>query len=268
MVIRRLKSISKPLLYSIVAHIILFIFLSNNTTNIPYKKTLSKDIPIKSYLYYRAPITNTKSKPERQKKNTAQLAASAEIIKEAQQHKTSKPIKNQATSQSESQPMVQSIPQPIPKITTLNQVSKTKKITDRHIESLKGYQPAEPQYNELSPKEHLAQLRTSMNKQALKASTYSSKENQNLTIFNPSPKLVPKSVNKASTAEIIKKNTTQYSNELAIIKHDNGTCTIKQDLSQVGMEGITSTQHFKCGESKFDQSFRLHMKNVRERMDY
>ena len=117
---------------------------------------------------------------------------------------------------------------------------------------------------------HLAELRASIVEQDTIAHKYSSqnpsKNNPNLSVFNPEPTLVPKSKNSESLDERIEKNTTRYSDDIEIIKHDNGTCSIKQDLSSVGMEGVTALQYFACGQTKIEKAFSAHMKAFQQKL--
>lgn len=245
MVLRIVNNIAKPLLYSLLIHIILFIILLNNQDIKKHQQDLSEHTPIKSYLYYRAA------------ENEPKLTLEPLLDLEVKSTKSTITQSTNLTQNAQMETVVQDKPILSPKLAN-----------PPHPKNLSAYPNEKNQPKLLSPQEHLNQLRSSMNNKILKAPHYSRKDNQNLTVFNPSPKLVGKSVKKATIDEIVEKTTTQYSNEIAIIKHDNGTCTIKQDLSSVGMEGITSNQYFKCGESKADKHFRLHMKKVKERMDY
>ena len=53
-------------------------------------------------------------------------------------------------------------------------------------------------------------------------------------------------------------NTTIY-------KDENGICTQVTDLTSVGLMGMTSLDTYKCGESKMEKAFRLHMKALFEK---
>lgn len=87
------------------------------------------------------------------------------------------------------------------------------------------------------------------------------------SIFNPSPALVTKSTTRSSEQieQERKQQITSYSNNMTIKKDDEGNCTMKQDLSYVGMEGV-ATLSFKCaGKTKFERNFSQHMKSVMDR---
>lgn len=102
----------------------------------------------------------------------------------------------------------------------------------------------------------------------MQAPKYLNKQNTKQSVFNPTPPLVPKYTKQLTTEEKIENQTTSYSNDIAIIKDDDGNCSIKQDLTNVGIAGVTAIQYFKCGESKFDKHFRQHMKAVTDKIKY
>ena len=58
--------------------------------------------------------------------------------------------------------------------------------------------------------------------------------------------------------------TTHYGNT-TIYKDENGMCTQITDLSNLGAGEMTSMHSFKCGESKMEKTFRLHMKALFEK---
>jgi|GEM_PF-1821370 len=87
------------------------------------------------------------------------------------------------------------------------------------------------------------------------------------SIFNPSPQLVPKS----TTLDAIdiehrkKQQITNYSHDISIQKGDDGNCSVIQDLTSVGIEGVSAIQHFKCGKTKQEKYFSEHMKATMKR---
>ena len=76
---------------------------------------------------------------------------------------------------------------------------------------------------------------------------------------------VPHSQYKLTPEQERESKTTRMSDDISITKYDNGICTIerKQFLGSP-IEGSISA--FACGESKFDKSFREHMKKVQEKI--
>ena len=80
------------------------------------------------------------------------------------------------------------------------------------------------------------------------------------------PTLVPHSTVTQSNDEKKKQATLSMSADKSIIKGDDGNCSLVEDLSVVGMEGVTAVSGFSCGETKFDKSFREHMNKVRTKL--
>lgn len=65
--------------------------------------------------------------------------------------------------------------------------------------------------------------------------------------------------------EVHEKNTLKMSDNISITKHDNGTCIIEREQF-LGSPVEGSTSAFACGESKFDKSFREHMRKVQNKI--
>jgi len=61
------------------------------------------------------------------------------------------------------------------------------------------------------------------------------------------------------------RKATRMSDDISITKYDNGICTIeRKQMLGSPIEGSSSA--FACGESKFDKSFREHIKKVQEKL--
>lgn len=86
------------------------------------------------------------------------------------------------------------------------------------------------------------------------------------SVMHGTPAAAPKSVVPLSREQKHNKATQKLDGSLAITKGDNGHCTIEEDLSKVGIEGVKAYSSFNCGESKFDKSFRLHMEKIRKKI--
>ncbi|XQW85646.1 hypothetical protein ACOYR1_02615 [Thalassotalea piscium] len=86
------------------------------------------------------------------------------------------------------------------------------------------------------------------------------------SLLHGTPSLVPHSTRPMSIDQKKKQATLSMSADKSIVKGDDGNCSLVEDLSVVGMEGITAVSHFSCGESKFDRSFREHMDKVRKKL--
>lgn len=80
------------------------------------------------------------------------------------------------------------------------------------------------------------------------------------SVMDGEPFPVPKTI-VPLTVDQQKKLNTSSSHVGSITKNDNGTCTIYRE-QMLGSPVHATTAHFACGESKFDKSFREHMKKV------
>lgn len=85
------------------------------------------------------------------------------------------------------------------------------------------------------------------------------------SIMHAQQATVPHSKATLSPEQVRRKNTVKMSNDIAITKHDNGTCTIERSQF-LGSPVEGSSSVFACGESKFDKNFRQHMKKVQKKL--
>lgn len=210
-----------------IFHIALILLIGLSSTNIPIQKVPSKK-PIKSYLY---------RKPE--------------VSPELTITETVPPIKTELEEQ------------PIEPETTTTPENKTTNKPERTENKNTPEQALVPEKintpkRVLSAQEHLEQLKQSVTSAPQYQPQYRY-NNRQPSIFNQNLPAVPK-YTKPKDADAIKKaNTQNLTGDLSITKNDNGTCTITEDLTSIGMEGIKATQYFLCGESKQDKNFREHM---------
>ena len=114
------------------------------------------------------------------------------------------------------------------------------------------------------------QLQRLRNKLNQNSSTSTHNPNQNYqpaSIFNNNNiKSVPHSSPVKDEEQERAKNTKDMGAGIAITKLDDGTCSVTQDMTAYGLSEGSSTQYFSCGESKFDKSFREHMKKVKAKL--
>lgn len=113
------------------------------------------------------------------------------------------------------------------------------------------------------------QLQRLRNKLNQNSSTSTHNPNQNYqpaSIFNNNIKSVPHSSPVKDEEQERAKNTKDMGAGIAITKLDDGTCSVTQDMTAYGLSEGSSTQYFSCGESKFDKSFREHMKKVKAKL--
>ncbi|MGJ8692430.1 MAG: hypothetical protein ACSHW0_08110 [Thalassotalea sp.] len=211
--------------------------------------------PIKSYLYVAKPPSlkniNQNNKPDKLIPTPEKV--NFEQLKPVNQHISVLPhgYKNQNPSDSD---------QPNNINTSTDALLTEKDMTEDLVSASKI----------LSPWQHLAQLQAEIKQQGYQQHYQDKRQNKNSvqSVFNPSPTLVPHSTKNVSNDEVLTANTTAYSIDMAIVKNNDGSCSIKQDLSNVGIEGITTVQYFKCGESDFDKAFRIHMKKNSKKANY
>lgn len=76
---------------------------------------------------------------------------------------------------------------------------------------------------------------------------------------------VPHSSQQLTWEQAHEQNTLKMSGDISITKNDNGTCIIEREQF-LGSPVEGSTSVFSCGESKFDKSFREHMRKVQNKI--
>jgi len=111
----------------------------------------------------------------------------------------------------------------------------------------------------------LDSLRDSINKKIIEQGVSEYQQFRSPSVMHADQIPVPHSTLQLTPEQEREKKTTKMSDDISITKYDNGLCTIerKQFLGSP-VEGSTSA--FACGESKFDKSFRDHMKKVRDKI--
>lgn len=223
-------------LLSIVIHLVLLLVLFSLPYKAPQISTAKKKTALKSYLYHKPKPISIK-----------QVA----IIKENKQ-KTNKPKLKEQT--------INKKPSLIKKIATATKVEKKQqKFSKTQVTSAKTVK-------KIDAIEQLANFKSQLNRQILQEEFSKYKRPQNLSAMGVLPKPVPHV--KIIEDDIIKKekSTTNYASDIAIIKLDDGRCILKQDLSTVGMVGITAVSGFNCGRTKMEKAFSAHMDKVLYKM--
>jgi hypothetical protein len=114
--------------------------------------------------------------------------------------------------------------------------------------------------------EQLSKLRNNINKQAVQKGLQQYQQHRSVSAMHGTPVPVQHSRTQPTDEEKKQAATTQFSDNVAIRKGDDGLCFVERDLSNVGMEGVKSVSAFACGSSKFDKSFRAHMKKINEKL--
>lgn len=140
-----------------------------------------------------------------------------------------------------------------------------KKATNLPIAVVKNPEPS-PSPKKLDSFTKLQRLRSKLNRSSIAPIDNPYQRYQSPSVFNTQSKTVPHSVPLKDEEKERQKNTKNMGAGIAITKNDDGTCSITQDMSLYGLSEGSSTQYFNCGESKFDKSFREHMKKVKTKL--
>lgn len=141
--------------------------------------------------------------------------------------------------------------------------SKANEDNKASLSSLKPEKNSAPA--NFSSYKQLEKLRNSINKQMLEKTPSAYQQYRTPSVMHTDQNTVPHSTIQLTLEQERENKTIKMSDDISITKYDNGVCTIerKQFLGSP-VEGSTSA--FSCGESKFDKSFREHMKKVRDKI--
>ena len=110
----------------------------------------------------------------------------------------------------------------------------------------------------------LNNLRDTINKQAMEKTITELQQFRSPSLMHGEQIPVPHSNVQLTPEQEREKNTTKMSDSISITKYDNGLCIIEREQF-LGSPVEGSISAFSCGESKFDQNFRAHMKKVRDK---
>ena len=251
------KETYSAVIFSLVIHgLILFVLLITQSTEQKAIKPAKQNTAIKSFIYYApnlamveqstieaTPLTTIIKAPASKKKEQTKHQAKVEVKPENKPRvilppldqnaiDVSKVIKSPKNSIKTSQPK----PLPIP--------------TDRKLDSFT----------------QLQRLRSKLNQRAAAKIDSPYQRYQAPSIFNSDIKSVPHSVPLKDEEQEREKNTKNIGAGIAITKGDDGRCSVTQDMSAYGLSEGSSTQYFSCGETKFNSSFREHMKKVKNKL--
>ena len=266
-----IKKVKKnyALLLSFIIHLGLILALyfaqsHHNNLSINQKKAQKNKTPkaIKSFLYTPPPKAKVEPSPKAKKKalivkNKADQANTNNNLNAVISH-SDKKLQN-ITEKPKKQFPQKNKPENNPQNKPQNKKKReSDTINSTHDEPLK--KPKVDRYAQLQ------KLRSALNNSAKRPQRQYSQHNQAPSIFNPTPKTVPNSTSVFDQEQPEQTNTINVGGSIAITKGDDGICSIKEDLTVYGVEDATSTQYFACGESKFDKSFRLHMKKVIQKL--
>lgn len=244
--------------------IVLLMVLTQSTEEAKFKKT-EKKIAIQSFIYHAPKVEtpSTKVVPEqpvqdplvealsRQKTPATPIVKEIELSDIKKMDKAAKPIAivNSALDKNKS------LSSPLPPALPQKKLSKPLP---------KG--PPELPKNKLDSFTQLQRLRSKLNRGSNSFNENPYQRHQPPSAFNTQPETVPHSVPLKDKEKEREKNTKNMGAGIAITKGEDGRCSIKQDLGVYGLSEGSSIQYFNCGESKFDKSFREHMKKVKNKL--
>jgi len=234
----------KELFISVLIHTVIFMCFFYPDVNKSSQITIKNKVkikPIESYLY---------NPPQPVQLNKTQVPSHVSLSAKI------KPISEKATS----------IKRAVVSKTNQNKITNSVKLKNNSVENLQSDK-------QLASKKVIT--KQTLNAQIKNIHKYLPPDNKPInqrsqikSIFNPNPALVPKSttVSLKQREQKRKQQITNYSQHMAIKKDDEGNCTMRQDLTSVGIEGVIATQHFKCGgKTQFEKRFSQHMKSAMDR---
>ncbi len=236
------------------------IVLTQSTAKPKFKEN-KKKVAIKSFLY-RAPKIE---------KPIEKIPDMQPIQEEVQQKKPEQ--EKQEVPKDKLHKKIENVEKNAKPTATLESEMNTSKIPEASILPALIEQPLpQPQHPPKLPRKRLdsftqlQKLRSKLNRSAIAPTDNPYQGYQPPSVFNSNSKTVPHSVPLKDEEKEREKNTKNIGAGIAITKGDDGTCSITQDMGVYGLSEGSSTQFFSCGESKFDKSFREHMKKVTTRL--
>ena len=225
------------------------------TSTIKVWISIEKKQPIKSFLYRAPRIKLSSEKVDDQKPISPAIVEKKPVEKLIHAKEEQKEVQAQNAVATDNNVTIQQPPIVLPH-------AVPQKSTKPEPE-----QPPQQPRKKLDSFTQLQRLRSKLNSSTNTTANSPYQSDQPPSIFNTRPKTVPHSVPVKDEEKEREKNTKNMGSGIAITKGDDGTCAITQDMSVYGLEHGSSTQYFSCGESKFDKSFREHMKKVKDKLD-
>lgn len=243
--------------FSIIIHLLILaiIVLTQSTAKPPFKAVKNKQ-PIKSFLYKKpkpvvpvakeiTDITPVEQQAKLEKPQPTKKVLNKSVKDAVQPNEAATEVKNENAKIHQQETI--SLPPPVAK-TVPNQPPK------KPVKKLDSFT-------------QLQRLRSKLNSRATIAPSNNPYQSyQPPSAFNTNPQTVPHSLPLKDEAQEREKNTKNMGSGIAIAKGEDGTCSITQDMTVYGLDHGSSTQYFSCGESKFDKSFREHMKKVKAKL--
>lgn len=240
---------------SLVVHGILLLLLLTMTTRLPLPETTKKPA-IKSYLYTPKPEIRVSEATAKPPEPITEIEQQKEQVE-----KSSPPTSKKEAIPTEEVPVINKTP---PDLIDKEQQNKT--IAVKPAATIKKPNRANKPPKKFSARNQLQKLTNSINSQMIQEEIYQYQQHKSASVMHGKQQPVPHSKKSIDDAQKRADSTTEYSSSMSITKNDDGSCSVTQDLSNVGMEGISATQHFSCGESKEKKYFREHMKKVLKKL--
>lgn len=234
---------SRAFILAVVIHLILVLLMINLVSPTIKTSLLKKEKAhvkaIQSYLYHK-PKT-VQSAATKQKTITKKLVAK-------KQTKRLKPKQPQADKNNAS---------------ALKKIPSSTAIHRQAVPQLPT-QPITSSKNSLSfsALEQLQQLQHQLDQNNIDTDVNYHNRARGKSVFNDLPAAVKHSEKQLTLSEKREKITTRYGGNIDIVKNDDGNCTLIQDLSNVGMEGITAFSGFGCGQTKMEKAYDAHMDTI------
>jgi len=233
----------KSFIYSLILHLLILlalIYFSKRST--PFNQEKQKVKTVKSYIY-QPPKPKTKVE-QRIPDTIEEIKASEPKVAERTEKKAE--TKAPQESQTTKQPVAAiAVPAVVPEATE------------------KKEQQGQATF---SPYAQLNKLRSNINQSISTEDIPSYRGATSGSPMHGRPEVVPDSIVPETSDARHARTTQRYSDRLAITKNENGTCTIVEDLSAVGIEGVKAVSGFSCGESKDKKAFREHMEGVLKKL--
>ena len=222
-------------------------------------KVVTKNAPIESFIYYapklpQAEIKPVEITPSAQKMSMESLPSKNKVANEIIKVKK---LKSKTTEKITQKPSI--------KTKNIDTIKATE-LPKTPPKSLQSEALPTPSTGKIDSFKQLQKLRSRLSQSAANNADIPNQDYQAPSIFNTKVKLVPHSSPLKDEEKERAKNTKKIGGGIAITKGDDGRCSITQDMSVYGLSEGSSTQFFSCGESKFDKSFREHMKKVKAKI--
>ncbi|WDE12542.1 hypothetical protein [Thalassomonas haliotis] len=236
---------------SLIVHGILLLLLLTMTTRLPQPDPVTKPA-IKSYLYIPKPEIKILEVP---------ITPSEPIAEKEQFKKPLPPANKKEALSAKKTPAIDQVP---PVITDKKQQSEA--TTAKAPGMVKKSEKKNKTPKKFSARNQLQKLTNSINNQLLQEGMSQYQQHKSPSVMHGKQQPVPHSKKTIDADQKKADSTTEYSQGMSITKHDDGTCSVTEDLSNVGMEGLSATQSFNCGISKEEKYFKEHMKNVLKKL--